>query len=98
MSARSTTILPLLFYAAKLITAQASVTSTQAITLPTARPQNAYEVPGNFPSVGFEHGFVPGFNDDFSSNLIDDLSQRMSEKPIVRVGGTSGYVSIFTLP
>lgn len=72
---------------------QATVTSTQTITLPTSRPENAFNVPGNFPSVGFELAFLPGYNNNFSDNLIAEMTGRMGEKPIIRIGGTSGYVS-----
>ncbi|KAF2637824.1 hypothetical protein P280DRAFT_551970 [Massarina eburnea CBS 473.64] len=92
MLSTSETLLALTFFAAQQIEALATVTSTLKIALPTARPQDAYEVPANFPSVGFEHAFLPGFNDDFSSNLIEDLAGRMDDKPIIRVGGTSGDI------
>ena len=69
---------------------QATVTSTRAIALPTARPSNAFEVPANFPSVGFETAFLPGYNNSFSDKLVASLASRMAAPPIIRIGGTSG--------
>jgi hypothetical protein len=93
------TILALALLAVQQVVAadsvDATVTSTQKITLPIARPGHAEEVPANFPSVGFELGFVPGFNDDFSETMIGEIAARMDEPPIIRIGGTSGYVFIY---
>lgn len=73
------------------VSAQATVTSTQAVSLPTARPSDAFNVPADFPSVGFELAFLPGYNNNFSDNLVASLAQRMGVKPVLRIGGTSGY-------
>jgi hypothetical protein len=72
--------------------AQATVTSTQTVSVPTARPTNAFNVPADFPSVGFETAFLDGYDNDFSDNLVASLASRMAEPPIVRVGGTSGDI------
>ncbi|KAF2677852.1 glycoside hydrolase family 79 protein [Lentithecium fluviatile CBS 122367] len=74
------------------VDAQATVTSTQAINLPTARPKNVFNVPGDFPSMGFELAFLPGYGNEFSANMIGETADRMGEKPLIRIGGTSGDI------
>ncbi|KAK3299642.1 uncharacterized protein B0H64DRAFT_317221 [Chaetomium fimeti] len=69
---------------------QATVTSTRAIPLPTARLPDAFEVPADFPSVGFETAFLPGYNNTFSDKLVASLASRMAAPPVIRIGGTSG--------
>ncbi|KAF2265189.1 hypothetical protein CC78DRAFT_515682 [Lojkania enalia] len=86
------TIIALVVYHAR---AQATVTSTRTIALPTARPSNAFDVPPDFPSVGFETAFLPGYNNQFSDNLVASLGSRMGAKPIIRIGGTSGDIIKF---
>jgi hypothetical protein len=76
--------------AAQDVAGQAIVTSTRAIPLPTARPPNAFEVPADFPSVGFETAFLPGYNNSFSDKLVASLASRMAAPPVIRIGGTSG--------
>ncbi|KAK4041106.1 hypothetical protein C8A01DRAFT_34837 [Parachaetomium inaequale] len=60
---------------------QATVTSTRTIALPTARPSNAFNVPADFPSVGFETAFLAGYNNSFSNNLVESLASRMAAPP-----------------
>ncbi|KAH6635765.1 hypothetical protein F5144DRAFT_155425 [Chaetomium tenue] len=74
---------------------QATVTSTRAIALPTARPSNAFEVPPDFPSVGFETAFLAGYNNSFSNKLVESLASRMAVPPVIRIGGTSGDLITF---
>ncbi|KAJ4297631.1 hypothetical protein N0V90_005525 [Kalmusia sp. IMI 367209] len=84
--------LALAVLAARDVAAQATVTSTQNVQLPTSKPVSAYEVPANFPSVGFEHAFLPGYDNEFSDNMIAELGARLGEKPLIRIGGTSGDI------
>ncbi|KAK4155818.1 hypothetical protein C8A00DRAFT_31372 [Chaetomidium leptoderma] len=79
-----------LLLAAHHVAAQASVTSTQTIVLPTARPLSAFNVPADFASVGFETAFLPGYNNTLSENLVASLASRMAALPVIRIGGTSG--------
>ncbi|KXX78631.1 Beta-glucuronidase [Madurella mycetomatis] len=81
--------------AAHEVTAQATVTSTRTIALPTARPSNAFNVPADFPSVGFETAFLSGYNNEFSNNLVMSLASRMAAPPVIRIGGTSGDIITF---
>jgi hypothetical protein len=76
------------------VAAQATVTATRTISMPTSRPTDAYNVPADFPSVGFESSFLPGYDNDFSDNLVASLASRMGAAPVIRVGGTSGFVPI----
>ena len=82
--------LAVVLLAAQDATGQATVTSTQTIALPTTRPSNAFEVPADFPSVGFETAFLPGYNNSFSDKLVASLASRMAAPPVIRIGGTSG--------
>ncbi|KAH6847127.1 hypothetical protein B0I37DRAFT_445426 [Chaetomium sp. MPI-CAGE-AT-0009] len=74
---------------------QATVTSTRDIPLPTARLPDAFEVPADFPSVGFETAFLPGYNNSFSDKLVASLASRMAAPPVIRIGGTSGDIIKF---
>ena len=85
---------PYILLLAPLAFADATVTLTKTVSLPTSRPASAFNVPPNFVSVGFESAFLPGYNNDFSINLMESLAKRMSEKPVIRIGGTSGYVNL----
>lgn len=85
-----------LILAAHEVTAQATVTSTRIIALPTARPSNAFNVPADFPSVGFEAAFLSGYNNEFSKNLVASLASRMAAPPVIRIGGTSGLDFLFS--
>ncbi|GAB1312749.1 Glycoside hydrolase family 79 protein [Madurella fahalii] len=93
--ARITGALAAFLLAAHEVTAQAIVTSTRMIALPTARPSNAFNVPADFPSVGFETAFLPGYNNKFSDNLVASLASRMAAPPVIRIGGTSGDIITF---
>ncbi|KAF7325385.1 F-box only protein 21 [Mycena venus] len=77
------------------VAAQATVTSIQSISPPTARPSNAFEVPPDFLGVGFESAYLPSYNNDFSENLVDSLASRIAAPPTIRVGGTSGDLVTF---
>ena len=39
-----------------------------------------------------ETAFLNAYDNDFSHNLINSVADRMSSPPIIRIGGTSGYV------
>lgn len=60
------------------------------ISVPSTKPDGAFVVPKNFVGFGIESAFFPHFNNDFSSNLVSSVAARMSEPPVMRVGGTSG--------
>ena len=76
------------------VAGQATVASTRAIALPTACPSDAFNVPADFPSVGFETAFLVGYNNTFSNNLVESLASRMAAPPVIRIGGTSGFVPL----
>lgn len=75
----------------------ATVTSTQSISPPTARPTNAFKVPPDFLGVGFESAYLPSYNNDFSENLVGSLASRIAAPPTIRVGGTSGSAPLSLL-
>lgn len=77
---------------ARVAAAQATATSTQVISLPTARPADAFAVPPDFLGVGFESAYLPSYDNDFSENLVDSLASRLAAPPVIRIGGTSGWV------
>jgi hypothetical protein len=51
---------------------------------------NAFVVPKNFVGLGIESAFANSFNNTFSKTLVRSLANRMSQPPIIRIGGTSG--------
>src|SRR5262245_51584021 len=65
------------FAADDLAASSASVTATQTIHLPTDRPHNAFTVPPDFVSVGFESAFLPDYDNTFSTNLVNSIQQRL---------------------
>ena len=44
---------------------------------------------------GIESAFLNNFANRFSENLVDSLASRMSQRPILRIGGTSGDHFLF---
>jgi hypothetical protein len=51
---------------------------------------DAFIVPKNFVGFGIESAFADSFNNTFSKTLVRSLGSRMSQPPIIRIGGTSG--------
>lgn len=70
--------------------------STRTISFPTSRPSDAVIVPPDFVGFGFDSAFLNSYANDFSNNLVDSIASRMSARPIIRSGGTSGYVANHT--
>ena len=66
-----------------------AVVSAESLSI-QKKPSDAFVVPKNFVGFGMESAFFPHFNNEFSENLVSALASRMSEPPIIRVGGTSG--------
>lgn len=66
-----------------------------SVHTPTTKPHGALVVPKDFVGFGIESAFFPHFNNRFSDNLVSSLASRMSEPPIIRVGGTSGDYFLF---
>ncbi|MBE3046341.1 hypothetical protein IMZ48_28165 [Candidatus Bathyarchaeota archaeon] len=60
------------------------------ISVPTTKPVDAIVVPKNFVGFGIESAFFTAFNNNFSSNLVTALADRMGAPPVIRVGGTGG--------
>ncbi|KAJ5128974.1 uncharacterized protein N7443_006089 [Penicillium atrosanguineum] len=60
------------------------------IVVPKSTPSNALFVPADFFGFGFESGFLPYYNNDFSRNVVTSIQARMSQPLVIRVGGTSG--------
>lgn len=54
------------------------------------KPDGAYVVPKDFIGFGIEAAFINNYTGDFTQNLISSVASRMSEKPVMRIGGTSG--------
>ncbi|KAJ6091652.1 hypothetical protein N7467_003621 [Penicillium canescens] len=76
---------------AVLFTALAQADTQQHnLTIQKNAPEKAYHVPADFFSFGFETAFFPQFDTDFSENIINSISSRMSKPLIIRIGGTSG--------
>jgi hypothetical protein len=74
-----------------LFTALAQADTQQHnLTIQKSAPEKAYHVPADFFSFGFEIAFFPQFDTDFSENIINSISSRMSKPLIIRIGGTSG--------
>lgn len=61
-----------------------------SIVIPKSTPSNAVPIPADFFGFGFESGFLPHYNNDFSHNVVGSIQARMSEPLVIRVGGTSG--------
>ncbi|KAI0376016.1 hypothetical protein F5Y04DRAFT_233229 [Hypomontagnella monticulosa] len=73
------------------------VIGQSAVTLPVPEtvPSDAVQAPPNFVSFGFETPYLDNFANEFSENLVSSLAKRMSAKPIIRIGGTSGDRVLF---
>lgn len=61
-----------------------------SIVVPKSTPKDAVPVPADFFGFGFESGFLPYYNNDFSHNVVTSIQARMSQPLVIRVGGTSG--------
>ena len=57
---------------------------------PATKPENAVPAPADFVGFEIESVYLDLFDNDFSENMINSLAARMSQPPIIRVGGTSG--------
>ena len=66
---------------------------TTNISFDASKPPAAIRVPANFVGFGFETANFNNYSADFSLNLLESTAKRMSELPIIRIGGTSGYVN-----
>jgi hypothetical protein len=62
----------------------------QSLTIPSSMPSSAVHVAPNFVGFGIESAFLSNFDNQFSANLVTCLADRLSEPPVIRVGGTSG--------
>ncbi|KAJ6445279.1 hypothetical protein O9K51_00038 [Purpureocillium lavendulum] len=60
------------------------------VPVPPSKPGDAFVVPKDFVGFGIESAFLNNFDNDFSDNLVSALAARMSEPPVMRIGGTSG--------
>ncbi|KAK8019360.1 hypothetical protein PG990_004498 [Apiospora arundinis] len=69
--------------------------ATQTLKVSATKPTDAFNVPADFVGIGMESAFFNHFNNPFSANLVSSLRQRMSQPPVVRVGGTSGDRFVF---
>ncbi|KAK8090139.1 hypothetical protein PG997_005100 [Apiospora hydei] len=69
--------------------------ATQTLKIDTTKPTDTFTVPADFVGFGIESAFLNNFHNDFSANLVSSLRQRMSQPPVIRVGGTSGDKFIF---
>jgi hypothetical protein len=62
------------------------------VTVPQSVSESVAIVPGDFVGVGFEIAFLNSYDNEFSNNLVDSLASRMGKPPVIRIGGTSGYI------
>ncbi|KAK8048509.1 Glycoside hydrolase family 79 protein [Apiospora phragmitis] len=69
--------------------------ATQTLKIDATKPTDAFTVPADFVGFGIESAFLNNFHNGFSANLVSSLRQRMSQPPVIRVGGTSGDRFIF---
>jgi hypothetical protein len=76
-------------------TARSAATSTFAVSIPTAKPTDAFIVPKDFVGFGIKSASLNNFANEFSENLVNALASRMSMPPFLRVGGTSGDLFTF---
>ena len=63
---------------------------TRTLTVPTTAPSNAVQVPADFVGFGFGQAWLPNYANSFSEALISSVGKRMSEAPVIRLGGTVG--------
>lgn len=73
-----------------IVHGQNKVVDSHSIVVPKSTPSNAVSVPADFFGFGFESGFLPHYNNEFSHNVVDSIQNRMSKPLVIRVGGTSG--------
>lgn len=73
-----------------VLLAHGAATSTFTVSIPTAKPTDAFVVPKDFVGFDIEPAFLNNFANNFSENLVNALASRMSMPPFIRVGGTSG--------
>lgn len=63
---------------------------TRTLTVPTTAPTTAVQVPLDFVGFGFGQAWLPNYANSFSEALVASVGKRMSERPIIRLGGTVG--------
>lgn len=69
--------------------AVSSSASTRTVSFAGSSPTGASVVPKDFVGFGFDGEFLDTYNNQFSANLINAVAERMSARPIIRIGGTS---------
>jgi hypothetical protein len=62
------------------------------VTVPQSVPESVPIVPGDFVGFGFEIAFLNSYDNEFSNNLVNSVASRMGKPPVIRLGGTSGYI------
>lgn len=62
------------------------------VTVPPSVSESVAIVPGDFVGFGFEIAFLNSYDNEFSNNLVNSVAARMGKPPVIRIGGTSGYV------
>jgi hypothetical protein len=73
-----------------LVALDATAVHAISVSPPSTKPSGAYVVPKDFVGFGIEAAFMNNYTGQFSQNLISSVASRMSEKPVMRIGGTSG--------
>ena len=71
-------------------------TSATTLSVSSAAPSDAVQVPADFVGFGFETAFLNDYTvGTFSENLVNSVAKRLSAPVIIRIGGTSGDRVLF---